>query len=145
MFARKKACDELDITSARFRAGAYAHYARLREVSPVTRVMLPAGGPVWLVTRYDDAEAWLKDDRLAKDPRQAGATKLPAWLSMLNPLGAFDRNMLDVDPPDHSRLRKLVHRAFTPRRVAELEGRIEELADELLSRALPRGRMELVS
>ena len=78
----------------------------------------------WLVTRYDDVAAALKDGRFAKDPNNAltagQAARLPWIPKMFRPL---TRNMLDLDPPDHSRLRGLVHKAFTPRLVEQLRGR----------------------
>jgi cytochrome P450 len=136
----------LDLTSAHFRANAYAHYDRLRAQDPVHKTLLSKGREAWLVTRHADVEAWLKDERLSKDPRRVNAQlNLPVWLRWFNPFAALDRNMLDLDPPDHTRLRKLVHHAVTPRRIAQLEARIGELAEELLQAALPRGQMELVA
>jgi cytochrome P450 len=136
----------LDLTSSHFRATAYAHYDRLREQDPVHKTTLSKGREVWLVTRYADVEPWLKDERLSKDPRKVNAgMQLPAWLRWFKPLAALDQNMLDLDPPDHTRLRKLVHRAFTPRRIEGLQVRIGELSDELLDRGLRRGQMDLVA
>lgn len=104
------------------------YYRRLRESRPVAPVPLPGGGGrVWLITRYEDVRAALADPRLAKDPRKL----YPEWEPP--PIGAMlNLHMLNLDPPDHTRLRRLVQKAFTPRRVADLRPRVEAIAAELL-------------
>src|SRR5581483_10673963 len=97
-------------------------HARLREELPAVPVAMPGGYRCWLVTRYDDVRAALADPRLFKDYRKA-----PGGGS--GPLGA---NMINTDPPDHERLRRLVASAFTMRRVERLRPRIEEITRELL-------------
>lgn len=139
----------LDLASPGFRADAPARWAALRDEAPVIPIVLPGLGAAWLLTRYDDVEAGLKDDRLSKDPAAVGrgspfAAQL-GRITRMTPLRAFDRNMLDLDPPDHTRLRRLVTRAFTPRRVAELEGWVDALAERLLDEAVGRGAFDLVS
>ena len=135
-----------NIASPEFKADPYPFYARLRAESPVFRVELPTGQPAWLVTRYDDVAAVLKDERFAKDrgnalpPEQAG--KQPWVPDLFKPLA---RNMLDVDPPDHTRLRQLVHKAFTPRLVERLRERVQGLTEELIAAAERRGRMDLIA
>jgi len=104
----------------------YPTLALLRAQAPVRRVDL-ADGPVWLVTRYDDVRAALADPRLSKN-----------WRFLLPPEtradapGEQDPMMLLRDPPDHTRLRKLVSRTFTARRIAALRPRVAEIAAELL-------------
>jgi cytochrome P450 len=135
-----------NIASPEFKADPYPFYARLRAESPVFRVELPARQRAWLITRYDDVAAALKDERFVKDranalsPEQAG--KQPWVPGLFKPLA---RNMLDVDPPDHTRLRQLVHKAFTPRLVERLRERVEGLTDELIAAAEVRGRMDLIA
>lgn len=135
----------VNITTPEFKARAYAHYARLRAEAPVQKVKLP-NGPAWLVSRYDDVAALLKDGRLAKDRHNAAGSRpmsrLPGVLGFLQ---AIERNMLDLDIPHHTRLRGLVHLAFTPRLVERMRGRIASLADELLDRAAARGGMDLIA
>jgi len=136
---------EVDLASPDFKADPYPFFARLRETAPVCRVMLPGRQTAWLLTRYDDVAAALKDGRFAKDPNSAltpdQAARQPWIPKMFRPL---TRNMLDLDPPDHTRLRGLVHKAFTPRLVERMRARVESLADELLDAALRRRRLDLI-
>ncbi len=120
-----------DLASPTFKANPYPFYARLRAEAPVYRFTLRTLGKRdgWLVSRYADVLSVLKDPRLAKDPRSASGTAKEPWVpGFLKPL---QRNMLDLDPPDHTRLRGLVHKAFTPRLVEQLRGRIQALCDQL--------------
>jgi cytochrome P450 len=105
------------------------HFARLREDQAVTPVTMPDGTRVWLVTRYEDVRAALADPRLSKD-----------WMAHMvpedwtpDPVNAYlNRHLLNIDPPDHTRLRRLVVKAFTPRRVESLRPRIAAITSELL-------------
>lgn len=128
-----------------FKAKAHAFYARLREEAPVHQVAVPGGQQAWLITRYEDVVNALKDERLVKDRfgslKAEHQAKLP-W--MPKPFLPLAHNMLDQDPPDHTRLRGLVHRAFTPRLVEAMRGRIERLTGELLDAAGRLGRMDLI-
>jgi cytochrome P450 PksS len=135
----------LDLASPAFKANPYPFYARLRAGDPVLPVTLPDRQTVWLVTRYDDVALVLKDERFAKDRTKALTAEQAAqqpWVpSMFRPLM---RNLLDVDDPDHARLRALVQLAFTPRRVEQMRGRVQALTDRLLDAAVGRGRMDLI-
>jgi len=101
--------------------------------------------PVWLVTRYNEAKALLSDPRLSKN--RAGALKLlPPRRGPFYGTDLID-NMLASDPPDHTRLRKLVMKAFTPGAVAQMRSRIADVADELLDEIeshAGRGPVDLV-
>lgn len=116
-------------------ADPYPAYAWLREHAPVYRAELPSGVQAWLVTRYGDARQALADPRLSKDPghhseRAAhgkGKVGIPGERS-----ANLMTHLLNIDPPDHTRLRRLVSKAFTPRRVAAFEPRVRELADGLI-------------
>jgi cytochrome P450 PksS len=135
----------VNIASREFKADPYPFYARLRAEAPVCRVALPGKQTAWLITRYDDVVAVLKDERLAKDKRNAltpeQASKQPWVPAMFKPL---ERNMLDLDAPDHTRLRALVHKAFTPRLIERMQERIQKLADELLDTVQNRWAMDLI-
>jgi cytochrome P450 len=120
----------------------YPFFAQLRAQAPVTRVVLD-GISAWLVTRYDDIRAGLSDPRLSNDPAFADeATRAVPWLGATVATG---RHMSRRDPPTHTRLRGLVARAFTPRRIEGLRPRIEQVVGELIAAILPRGRADLVA
>ncbi|MFF9479878.1 cytochrome P450 [Streptomyces sp. NPDC014733] len=116
-------------------------YAALRESGPVHRIVGPDGQPAWLVTRYDDVRAALADPRLSLDRRHATPGSYRGFA--LPP--ALDANLLNMDPPDHTRVRRLVVRAFTPGRVEALRPSVRRLADELLDAVEPAGRADLLA
>ncbi|MFJ4326833.1 cytochrome P450 [Streptomyces tricolor] len=127
-----------------FVADPFPLYRQLREDGPVRRAVIAGGLDAWLVTRYEDALAALSDPRLSSDVRDASDPRLIAQLP------EFEREsmlstMLRADPPDHTRLRRLVSKAFTARRVAELQPRIQEITDRLLDAVVPAGRADLVA
>lgn len=127
-------------------ADPHAYYARLRETAPVQRSVLPDGQTVWVLTRYADVEAAFADPRLVKDPRNA---LTPEQIARRPPLPETLRyiraNMLSRDPPDHTRLRRLVSKVFTPRMVEQLRPRIRAIADALLDAVAGRGEMDLIA
>jgi cytochrome P450 len=117
-------------------------FARMRAEGPVTRVSLPDGGHYWLVTRYAEVRAALADPRLCKN--WMSKLKPPGW-EPADPAGAFlNMNLLNMDPPDHTRLRRLVVKAFTPRRVAGLRPRVEEITASLLDEMAGRDEVDLI-
>jgi cytochrome P450 len=136
---------DVDISTREFKANPYPYFARLRAEAPVHRIILGDKRPAWLVTRYDDVTTVLKDDCFTKDKRIALSPEQMAaqpWIpSMFKPI---EYNMLDLDPPDHTRLRSLVHKAFSPRLVENMRERIERLTNELLDDVQDRGRMDLI-
>jgi len=105
-------------------------FARMREEGPVTPVMMPGGGRTWLVTRYADVRAALADPRLYKD--WANKLRGDGWTPADQAISYLNVHMLNLDPPDHTRLRKLVTKAFTARRVAGLRPRVEAITASLL-------------
>ncbi|NYE48451.1 cytochrome P450 [Spinactinospora alkalitolerans] len=132
-----------------FTRDPYAVYARLRERGPVVRALLPGGAPAWLITRYEHARAALTDGRLAKDPRAARRAVQDRHAETEPPLRGevaqmLNAHMLNSDPPDHTRLRKLVSRAFTARRVEGLRTRVREIADRLIGDFPATGRTDVI-
>lgn len=117
------------------RADPYPSYHRLRSHDPVHRSRLM---PLWVVTRYRDVAQLLREPHLSADRTN--------WREFV-PLEGVEvqRSMLFLDPPDHTRLRALVSKAFTPRVVERLRPRVEEIVDGILERAARAGTMELVS
>ncbi|CAM5662775.1 Cytochrome P450 OS=Streptomyces alboniger OX=132473 GN=CP975_14260 PE=3 SV=1 [Streptomyces alboniger] len=134
-----------------FATDPYPAYAWLRENSPVHRTTLPSGVEAWLVTRYADAKQALADQRLSKNPAHhdgpahaRGRTGIPGERK-----AELMTHLLNIDPPDHTRLRRLVAKAFTPRRVAEFAPRVQELTDALIDTILAgqgagRGEADLI-
>jgi cytochrome P450 len=116
--------------------------ARLRRESPVVEVPLPSGAMVWLVTRYADAQRALSDPRLGQGTTASGVN----YRAIVPPdvAQAVGRHLLTVNPPDHTRLRRLVSGAFTARRVAALRPRIEELTERLLDGIPAEGQVDLL-
>jgi cytochrome P450 PksS len=136
---RPSAPDRVDILSPEHKAKLYPFYARLRAEAPVYCTTLTDGQRAWLITRYDDVVAVLKEERFTKD--RSHALK-QFWIP--RPFQALARNMLHLDGPDHARLRALVQKAFSPRLVEQMRPRIQELADQLLDAARMRGRVDLI-
>src|SRR5437588_4945759 len=139
---------QVDVTNATFKANPFPFYAQLRAEAPVFRVTVHrlTSQRAWLITRYSDVQDVLKDARFAKNPRNAMSPeqlKKRPWIpSMFKPL---EQNMLDLDSPDHTRLRALVHKAFTPRLIEQMRDQIQALTNELLERAEPNGGMDLIA
>jgi cytochrome P450 PksS len=137
---------KLDLVSQPFRANPYPTYARLRHEAPVVLTRLSDGRQAWLISRYPDVTAALKDSRLGKDRRRFANQHRMKFEGLFEPFfKSLQYNMLDLDPPDHTRLRALVHKAFTPRLVEQLRERIQALADGLLDRAANRGQLDIVA
>ncbi|BET45112.1 MULTISPECIES: cytochrome P450 family protein [Streptomyces] len=131
---------DLAALGADFARDPHPTYAELRRQGPVHRVLLPEGFAAWLVVGYEEARAALSDPRLSNDWRNspgAAGTDDDPWSSP---------HMLISDPPRHTRLRKLVVREFTPRRVQALGPRVQKVTDELIDSMLarPDGRADLV-
>jgi cytochrome P450 len=113
-----------------FTADPYPVYAELRARGPVHRVHTPDAGDLWLVVGHDEARAALADPRLAKDPRVVNGNSYDEQF--------FGPHMLLADPPRHTRLRKLVAREFTARRVEALRPRVQEITDQLVDAMVSR-------
>jgi pimeloyl-[acyl-carrier protein] synthase len=120
-----------------FHANPYPFYRRLREEDPVHAS--PLG--IWVLTRYEDAVMVLRDARFG---REGIAELQEARLGAARSRPKNSRDMLFRDPPDHTRLRSLVSRAFTPRVVEEMRPHIQEIVDGLLDRVEGSGGMDVI-
>jgi cytochrome P450 len=119
-------------------ADPYSVHARLRAQRPVTPVVMPGGPGAWLITGYAEARAALADPRLSKHT--------PGWHPEPGSIfAALDLHMLNSDPPDHARLRKLVTKAFTARRVERLRPRIAAITAGLLEDMSGRAELDLLA
>src|SRR3712207_4310699 len=147
---------ELNLADPHFMANAYDTYADLRSKGPVSRVRFVGGdeeeapgdsakeqrpevffgGETFFVTHYDEALATLLDDRFSVDPRSAmSREELEQQPPMPEEFRLFSRSILALDPPDHTRLRKLVQPSFTGRGMQAMRGSIQQIADDLLNKA----------
>jgi cytochrome P450 PksS len=128
-----------DIWGQATRSNPHSLYRQMREEDPAFRVIDGLNQTVWFFTRYEDSVAVLKDKRIIKNIQKnmppdvlekrfgaANSNGLPEMFDVIN------QHMLNQDPPDHTRLRALVHKAFTPARVRDLQPRIEQIANDLL-------------
>ncbi len=128
--------------SSELRRSPYAAYALLHGKGPVHETRQPgAVAPVWYVIGYQEARQALTDPRLTRD-----VSKLPAAGRPAEPLAALGlhRSMLAADPPLHTKLRKLISAAFTPRRIEALRPRIEAVTESLLDEMAGNGTAELI-
>jgi cytochrome P450 len=124
----------------------------LRKAGRVHHVVFPHGADVWLVTRYEDVRALLQDTRVSKDGRRMNemfARHTGTYVEDEKPDVGFDdelsQHMLNSDPPRHTRLRSLVSKAFTLRRMEAFRPRIQQLVDEMLDAIEGRDEVDLVS
>lgn len=108
--------------------------ARIRAEGPVARIELPGGVIAWSITGYEEARQLLSDARLSKDPRKHWTAYLDGEIGEDFPLigWVLMENMTTTYGPDHSRLRKLTAKAFTPRRVEALRPNVEKVVQQLL-------------
>lgn len=119
----------------------YPYYAGLRERGPVHPIRLRSGAEGWLIVGHDAVRAAFGDSRLTKDWSKVAPPGVKA-----RPEDALGTHLLRSDPPEHTRLRKLVAKEFTARRIARLEPRVQRITDELLDALLatPERRADLV-
>ncbi|WP_436500861.1 cytochrome P450 family protein [Actinokineospora sp. HUAS TT18] len=130
-----------------FSQDPHALYAQLRTTGPARRVVMSTGVNVWLVTDYAEARAALSDPTLSKDVSRAGelmerhmepgANRTPFDSSL-------SAHMLNTDPPNHTRLRKLVNKAFTARGIDHLRPRVQEISDDLLDKMAGLDEVDLL-
>lgn len=143
---RSPAAVPFDPFTPEFRADPYAVYARLREHDPVHWCPRPAPG-FWFATRYDDVAFILKEPVFGREVRRV----LPP--EAFPPIAERHRPLLEMvekwfvfrDPPDHTRLRALVNKAFTPRTVQSLQPHIQGIADGLVDQLADAGTMDVVN
>ncbi|MFE7520302.1 cytochrome P450 family protein [Streptomyces halstedii] len=119
-----------------FTADPYPYYAKLRAEGPVHSIRTDDMESAWLVVGYEEARATLADQRFGKDWRIANG-----WEEDAIPIFA---NMLELDAPHHTRLRRLVAGEFTARRIEALRPRVEEITRGLLDAMVPAGSADLV-
>jgi cytochrome P450 len=125
-----------DLLSQENKRDPHTFYAHLRSTEPIFYV---EDMNTWVLTTYEDALLLLKDPRFIKDNRKVARTGNPS-----QEVDGGLRMLLQVDPPDHTRLRSLVSKAFTPRMIEQLRPRIQQITSELLDAVEERGSMDLI-
>ncbi|MGE7823750.1 cytochrome P450 family protein [Paenibacillus sp. NPDC093718] len=118
-----------------FTHNPYPVYEKLRQSDPILNLQFPDGRFGWLISNYEEAVEALKDGRFSKDVAKAMGQEQTS---------VFSTNMLFSDPPDHKRLRGLVQKGFTPQRIADMRGHIQEIADNLLDAVSTKDSIHLI-
>jgi len=137
----------VDLLSWEFAQDPHSSYLRLRDDGVVRRHVVKTFTTqlhAWVVIDYDDARALLADPRLGKDMEKLIEIMEKNRVDAGDPIARSPRSMLYSDPPDHTRLRRLIGNAFTMRRVEKLRPWIENLADDLLDAVRPGEEFDLV-
>jgi cytochrome P450 len=136
---------ELNLTSPTFKANPYPTFTHMRLHDPVHQIKLPSGRAAWLLTRYEDAELVLRDERFVKNVRNALTPEERTQQAFITQNFNFLRqHMLSSDPPDHTRLRSLINITFTPRLIEQWRERIQEITDDLLDAVQDKHEMDLI-
>nr|WP_239576797.1 cytochrome P450 [Archangium primigenium] len=132
-----------EFESPEARANPIPVYAKLRALGPVLRSSA-VYGEGFVLTRYEEIMSVIKDPRFANDPRSAGGKSLDRWW-MPAIMRMLVSSMVLRDPPDHRRLRNLVQKAFTPTMVENLNGRVEQITEDLLDAAERKPVVDLMA
>jgi cytochrome P450 len=130
-----------DPVSGGARQNPYPMYAKLRGKDPVHRSRLTQG---WVLTRHADVQMVLRDPRFSAVRANSTAMQTLNFDESSHFYRWFSKSLLAIDPPDHTRLRTLATKAFTPRAVEAIRPRIEQVVDELLAAVEPSGRMDVI-
>jgi cytochrome P450 len=134
----------IDLFAPDFKDQAYQLYQKLREEDPVHQITMPNGLTGWIISRYEDGARLLKDSRLLSNPHSLFTPQQVQSFFPLQKKSFFYKHLLNVDPPDHTRLRSLVQKSFTPSAVEQLRSRIQRIADELLEPLLEQKQFDLI-
>src|ERR1700704_4909298 len=126
--------------SPEFIRNPYPHYERMRTADPMH--VTPLG--VFVASRHAEASLVLRDKRFGKDFVERTKRRYGPGIMDEPVFRSMSHWMLQQDPPDHPRLRGLVVKAFTARRVEDMRPRIQQIVDETLDRVAPGGRMDLI-
>lgn len=134
----------INLTGQDFLNNTHQQFAWLRREAPVYHARLNRWQRAYIISRYHDIQAIMKDPRFIKDPNTASGkgNNMMKWVPKTFQI--LMKNMLNSDEPNHRRLRNLIHKAFTPRMIRQLAPRIENIAQDLLQEAKKAGEFDLV-
>lgn len=140
---------EFDFLAPEVLRNPHPTLAKMREIAPIYHLQhKELGSYPWLVTRYDDAINLLNDERFTKDMARVkdafGKSGDSSGDMMMQAAASINRHMLTLDPPDHTRLRNLIHKAFTPRMIRDLEVRIREITNGLVDGMIAKGQADFI-
>ncbi|MGO4617425.1 cytochrome P450 [Nocardia sp. 2YAB30] len=136
--------NRFDLWGEQMRVDPLPTLALMRAEVPIARLFNPhQGAPEWRVTRYADVVELLRDPRFTKDKRKLSDQARSRYFRITE-FDRLDKHMLYADPPEHTRMRALVARAFTPRRISELRPRIAEATTRLLDLAERQDSVDLL-
>ncbi len=137
---------QFDPLSPEFQRNPYPFYDELRNASPI---LYWKDWNIWFLTTYEDVSTLLRDRRLGRTMdhiltrEQRGLPPIPEAVQPFHKLS--ENSMFDKEPPDHTRLRSLVHKVFTPRRVENMREHIQKIADDLLDAVQSHGHMDILA
>lgn len=136
---------QINFFSGEFKKNAAPLYAELRENQPVVPITMPTGHTAWVFTRYKDVVNVLKDTRIFKNPGNIPELK-QSYQDVIQDevINTIYTSMISEDPPEHTRLRGIAHKAFTPRRIANLESDIQKISKELLDKLDGQTEFDLI-
>jgi cytochrome P450 len=126
--------------SPEFIRNPYPHYERMRTTDPMH--LTPLG--VYVASRHAESSLVLRDKRFGKEHVERTIRRYGPKIMEEPAFRSLSHMMLQQDPPDHTRLRGLVVKAFTARRVEDMRPRIQQVVDETLDRIIPQGKMDLI-
>ena len=145
--AKNKTTASLTVSLRDLQSTPYMTFKYLRSQKTLAQIKQPLTGPAYLVTRYDDVVTVLKDPRFSNEQRYIGNGRVGVldiwWLPPF--FKTFMHNMLNLDDPDHKRLRNLVHKVFTPRMIRQLDDKIVVIANDLLDHAAAKEQVDLMA
>jgi len=135
---QKSTQNDSPFVTPHYQADPYPFYEQIRTESPVYQTTLPNGTEVYLVTRYADVMSGLKDLRLVKNINNA---RPDTQHSVATPQNT---TMLKADPPEHTRLRTLIHEAFKPKYINQMRSHVQKIADRLIDNVQEQGKLDLM-
>jgi len=137
-----------NVHTAEFHQDPHSVLNEFREKEPIHFFELKRFGATyraWLITRYDDCLAFIKDNRITRDVKNVMRGEQISRINSSDDVGFVSNHMLATDAPDHTRLRSLVQKAFTPNMLVQMKPRIEEIAGELLDEMEKQDEVDIMS